>query len=280
MQILQAFYSNYNILSKKNFYLSILWKLFFIFSYFENKYLFYFIGPNCIQCIADIDNSKCSNCANDILIEGANPIYCDSTAEYHALVCFLNCRRKLFQSGRCNSISGLCECSSQAQTTTTTVNPVTTRPTTVSLFPVHLNTALALSFGFTLNERYVDMSNKNIGSIENTFLQSFKYVDTLILKNNVILKLYTNTFRNMKYLEILDLSYNKLTTLDPNTFDGAENLEFVYLNNNMLSSIDVNIFRNFIPLPQVNFSNNPIALRYNIRIDPITKILIFTLIPK
>jgi Leucine-rich repeat (LRR) protein len=124
---------------------------------------------------------------------------------------------------------------------------------------------MLVSWGYNFNEQEVDLSNLNIGSIESNFLCSnFKNLKKLTLKNNKILRLYPNTFRECKQLVFLDLSYNRLTQLSKGDFDGAENLQTLYVNNNIIEHINADTFFNLIHIKTYSFASNPVSNLYNL----------------
>ena len=149
---------------------------------------------------------------------------------------------------------------------TSTPQPITTSVTpphiTTVQMPFHLTRNILVSWGYTFKERKVDLSNLNIGSIESSLFSQFIYLDTLILKNNKIVRLYPNTFKNCQYLEYLDLSYNRLTSLNVGDFNGATNLETIFLNNNLLEFVDRNTFQGLTQITTYSFANNPVTQIY------------------
>jgi hypothetical protein len=227
------------------------------------------IGPNCKTCINEIEASSCKTCAQDIAVaSNATALYCDNKIEYHKLVCRISCRMNFMFNGECSPSTGQCVCMTPPETTTT--------PRTTSLFPVHFNRALAESWGFNFKERTLDLSSMNIGSIESNFLQDFTYLETLILKDNKILRLYPNTFKNCLYLKYIDLSINRLSSIGKDDFLGSEpSLETIKLNNNLIEYIDPLTFKNHTNLKTYDFSMNPISYLYNIHLD-VNGVLIFT----
>lgn len=227
------------------------------------------VGPNCLTCINDIESSSCKTCAQDIAVaSNATSLYCDYKIEYQTVVCRIACRMNLMFNGECSPSTGQCVCMKPPETTTT--------PRTPSLFPAHFNRALAESWGFNYTERTLDLSSMNIGSIESNFLQDFTYLETLLLKNNKILRLFPNTFKNCRYLKYLDLSINRLSFISKEDFLGLEpSLGTIKLNNNLINYIDPLTFKNHKNLKTYDFSMNDISYLYNIHLD-VNGVLIFT----
>ena len=221
------------------------------------------IGPNCIQCISEIDSSLCGKCGEEIASTVNSTLNCDNNIEYHKLVCRIRCRSSvLYTHGECDANTAVCTCLSVNPTTTTTTQR------TPSLFPVHFDHNLARQWGFSLKERVVNLTGMNIGSIENTLFQDFIYMDTLILRNNKLLRFYPETFRNCRYLTYLDLSFNGLSSIMKTDLIGAESIGTIKLNNNRLNYIEANTFENFNQLTNYDFSNNEISTLFTITLNP------------
>ena len=150
-------------------------------------------------------------------------------------------------------------------TRVTTLTTTVTAPTVVtSLLPFHLTYDILVSWGYTFKERHVDLSNLNIGSIESGLLGQFIYLEKLILRNNKILRLYPNTFKNLPYLNYLDFSYNRLTSMNKGDFDGAPNLETFLANNNNLQQIGLDTFHVMTKITTYSFANNPVTQYYSL----------------
>ena len=149
------------------------------------------------------------------------------------------------------------------ESTVATVPPTTTIMTTTTineaLLPIHVMRQTLVSWGYTFKERQINLGNKNIGSIESLLLSEFTNLDTLILKNNKILRFYDGTFKNMPYLSYLDLSYNRLSNLNIGVFEGAFNLQTIYLNNNNLEQVGSDAFHGLTKLTAYSLANNPVT---------------------
>jgi Leucine-rich repeat (LRR) protein len=228
------------------------------------------IGPNCLICINEVESSGCKTCSNDIASSSNATLNCDYKIEYQTLVCRIKCRMSLMHTnGECSQTTGECICTNK-------ITETTTPPRITTLFPVHFNRALAQSWGFNLKERVVDLSLMNIGSIESNFLQDFTFLETLLLRNNKILRLYPNTFKNCRYLKYLDFGSNKISSITKEDFLGLEgSLETVKLNNNIINFIDPLTFKNHTKLTSYDFSMNDISHMFNIHLD-VNGVLVFT----
>ena len=135
-------------------------------------------------------------------------------------------------------------------------------PIITNLFPFHLTHSILVSWGFKFNEEEIDLNSLNIGSIEANLFSQFVCLKKITLKNNKILRLYQDTFKNCKCLIYLDMSYNRLSQLHHGDFDGASNLQSIFLNNNIIENINLNTFLNLPYIVEYNFENNPITALY------------------
>ena len=132
-------------------------------------------------------------------------------------------------------------------------------PITTNVLPFHLTYSTLVSWGYKFNEDEINLGSLNIGSIDANIFSKFTCLKKITLKNNKILRLYQDTFKNCKCLIYLDMSYNRLSQLHQGDFDGAENLQSLYLNNNMIENIDLNTFYNLKQIIDYKFENNPIS---------------------
>ena len=151
-----------------------------------------------------------------------------------------------------------------------TSTPTTTSTTTLStipdtpVIPVILNQAMLTSLNFSTDTTVIDLSWKNIGSIEAGLFQNFNKLEKLILRNNKIIRIYQNTFKGLSKLKYLDLGFNRLTDLQPDNFVGLDSLETIFLNNNSINAINTNTFNNMLNIVNYDFSGNPISQLYNL----------------
>ena len=122
---------------------------------------------------------------------------------------------------------------------------------------------MLVSWGYKFNEAEIDLNSLNIGSIEANLFSKFTCLKKLTLRNNKILRLFQDTFKNCPCLNYLDISYNRISQLVPGEFDGASNLESIYLNNNIIEIIDLNTFQNLPQIVDYNFDNNPVTALYS-----------------
>ncbi len=122
---------------------------------------------------------------------------------------------------------------------------------------------MLVSWGYIFNETEIDLSSLNIGSIEANLFSKFVCLEKIILRNNRILRLYQDTFRDCQCLIYLDMSYNRLSQLQQGDFEGAFNLQTIYLDNNLIEHINLNTFYNLLFIVDYKFENNPITNFYN-----------------
>ena len=139
----------------------------------------------------------------------------------------------------------------------------TTIPET-PLIPVILNQAMFNSLNYSTDATVIDLSWKNIGSIEAGLFQNFNKLEKLILRNNKIIRIYQNTFKGLSKLKYLDLGFNRLTDLQPDNFVGLDSLETIFLNNNSINAINSNTFNTMVDIVNYDFSGNPISQLYNL----------------
>jgi hypothetical protein len=126
---------------------------------------------------------------------------------------------------------------------------------------------MLVSWGYTFNETEIDLNSLNIGSIEANLLSIFVCLEKIILRNNRILRLYQDTFKDCQCLIYLDMSYNRLSQLQQGDFEGAFNLQSIYLNNNMIEHINLNTFYNLLFIVDYKFEDNPITNFYSFTLN-------------
>ena len=90
----------------------------------------------CLECAANLSNTQCHNCMNDIFYGSVVPFYCSNTIKYHQLACGYYCKSS-DSFGQCDSYSGECLCSTSpvstvatSSTSMPTTEPITTEPLT------------------------------------------------------------------------------------------------------------------------------------------------------
>ena len=73
--------------------------------------------------------------------------------------------------------------------------------------PFHLTYSVLTSWGFKFNEAEINLMSLNIGSIEANLFSRFACLKRITLKNNKILRLHQDTFKNCNCLIYLDMSF-------------------------------------------------------------------------
>ena len=121
---------------------------------------------------------------------------------------------------------------------------------------------MLVSWGYKFNENEIDLNSLNIGSIEANLFSKFSCLKRLTLRNNKILRLFQDTFKDCPCLTYLDMSYNRMSQLATGDFDGALNLQSIYLNNNIIEIINLDTFINLPQIDDYNFENNPVTALY------------------
>jgi len=126
---------------------------------------------------------------------------------------------------------------------------------------------MLVSWGYIFNETEIDLSSLNIGSIEANLFSKFVCLEKIILRNNRILRLYQDTFKDCQCLIYLDMSYNRLSQLQQGDFEGAFNLQTIYLDNNLIEHINLNTFYNLLFIVDYKFEDNPITNFYSFTLN-------------
>ncbi|XP_074085202.1 toll-like receptor 2 [Macrotis lagotis] len=80
--------------------------------------------------------------------------------------------------------------------------------------------------------KQLDLSSNRISHIRETDLQICVYLEVLLLQENKIREIDSNSFQSLGNLKHLDLSHNNLSYLLPSWFDSLSSLQVLYLQNN------------------------------------------------
>ncbi len=113
--------------------------------------------------------------------------------------------------------------------------------------------------GSSMFRNVINLSFKNIGSIQYETFNGLQTLQALYLNNNKLTALDPDTFNGCYNLQSLDLDFNQIASLEANTFKDLRSLEFLYMSGNQIISIDRNIFVGLLNLKEVNLSMNPIS---------------------
>ena len=91
----------------------------------------------CLECAANLSNTQCYNCMNDIFYGSVVPFFCSNTIKYHQLACGYYCKSS-DSFGQCDSSSGECLCYTSPLSTVATSS--TSMPTTEHITTEHITT--------------------------------------------------------------------------------------------------------------------------------------------
>ena len=88
----------------------------------------------------------------------------------------------------------------------------------------------------------LDASNRQLECIDANAFQDFRYVNRLVLNQNLLTRISTRTF-NWNGLLILELADNKLTELEPDVFNSLTFLLLLDLHGNQLTNLHPDLFK-------------------------------------
>ena len=90
--------------------------------------------------------------------------------------------------------------------------------------------------------RELDLSKNKIESIQKDDLEKLNLLKYLILSDNNIRYIETNTFDDLKQLIKLDLSKNKIKFIEKGHFNKLDELKYLLLSDNQISHIETDTF--------------------------------------
>ncbi len=90
-------------------------------------------------------------------------------------------------------------------------------------------------YGYTEDSVTIDLSLKNIDSIDSTTFNDFIKLEVLYLEENKLTKLENSLFHKLVNLRELWLESNNIVLIDRNIFNGLTSLELVCMSNNPIS---------------------------------------------
>ncbi|XP_060530287.1 leucine-rich repeats and immunoglobulin-like domains protein 3 [Cylas formicarius] len=102
----------------------------------------------------------------------------------------------------------------------------------------------------------LDLSYNSLATFLDHFFKFNKYIELLLLNNNRITKLTSNSLADLTALKTLDLSHNALHFFAKGLFDSLSNLEYLNLANNPLTNPASGTFRGLKSLRELNLSGN------------------------
>ncbi|XP_064622151.1 leucine-rich repeats and immunoglobulin-like domains protein 1 isoform X3 [Lineus longissimus] len=106
----------------------------------------------------------------------------------------------------------------------------------------------------------LNLRGNMLGSVPKESLRNLTKVKKLVLGQNKITMVKSNTFAKLTNLKDLDLSQNKILGLELKAFDGLKNsLEFLGLHVNMISQANLAPLANLTRLEQLNIAHNSLT---------------------
>ncbi|MHA1983347.1 MAG: leucine-rich repeat domain-containing protein [Candidatus Hodarchaeales archaeon] len=111
---------------------------------------------------------------------------------------------------------------------------------------------------FPINIEVIDISDKNLVSIDLSDIQYSTSLETFILNNNKLQVLNLEPFEHCNLLEHINLGSNGIYDLDLSYFQSCTTIESIVLSNNNLKDVNLSVFQNFSSLELFDLSNNQI----------------------
>ena len=107
-----------------------------------------------------------------------------------------------------------------------------------------------------INEAFIIITDNHIRKIDSNTFKGLNKLRILDLYNNEIEEIDVKSFESLSNLKELSLNNNKLNRIDSNTFKGLTNLETLWLDNNEIVEIDVKSFESLSNLKALWLNNN------------------------
>ena len=98
---------------------------------------------------------------------------------------------------------------------------------------------LTIEWGFTTDVISMNLSRRNIVSIENKAFENFNNLRSLYLDSNQMTNINIETFKGLVSLNELYLSNNNITKIDDNSFVDLVNLYWLNLDYNQITGIKI-----------------------------------------
>ncbi|KAG8454460.1 hypothetical protein GDO86_000906, partial [Hymenochirus boettgeri] len=102
----------------------------------------------------------------------------------------------------------------------------------------------------------IDLTNNFIKSVSPTLFLDTPALRSLVLKGNLLSKLWVSKVPILERLEWLDLSENNITTLNPLSFYSFHNLENIDLSYNQIQELPPSLLKAFPLLQRLNLEGN------------------------
>jgi len=195
------------------------------------------VNPPCMYGqIFDTNTAKCS-CLPGFSGDKCQYFDCDSKIQDAEECVLLDCSIPI-EVGSCPR-----QCSATCLNTQPTT---TTAMTTNSEGTILDRKMLRQLFGddnFLINLTTIDLSNRNIVSIQPATFNGLENLEYLYLNGNKLTVLAASVFWTLKNLRVLELWNNKLNYLPPNLFRDLNKLQNLYLDVNQLNELNANLFK-------------------------------------
>ena len=92
----------------------------------------------------------------------------------------------------------------------------------------------------------VDMSEKNLKTIDRNLYAEFKNLKFLYLAHNQLQTIEASLLEGLQNLTVINLAYNQIKHIDKNSFNSLVSIEEINLKRNQLKEIDKFIFKSSI----------------------------------
>ncbi len=103
---------------------------------------------------------------------------------------------------------------------------------------------------------HLQVSYCNISSLEWRHFRPLQFLQTLILRNNIIPFLPSGVFQSLSIVKVIDLGHNLISELHPTIFQGISTVHLLKLDFNQITSIEPCTFKELGNLIELHLSNN------------------------
>lgn len=118
---------------------------------------------------------------------------------------------------------------------------------------------LAQTCDCDINAATINLSGKDIESVDASTFKGLSNLQYLYLDSNLIKSLDDTTFNGLSKLLVLHLEKNDLTKINDKVFKGLFNLDRLYLAENQIETIHQNAFKELFMLELLNLDFNQIV---------------------
>ncbi len=165
--------------------------------------------------------------------------------------------KALRYTGKC---PGQCECLGNAIMCTNTITldlpelPVTIRKLIISSTQFAMD---KLQWGGDLvTLLHLQITFCNISSVKWEHFRRLRFLQSLILRNNIILLLPSGLFQGLNRAKYIDMGHSMISELQPHSFEGVGNVQILKLDFNKLTIITPCTFKEMRSLTTLDLSNN------------------------